>query len=628
MTTKNQFQLFKSLRFAPFFWTQFLGAFNDNCFKTALLAIITYQGLSLGGLNSTTLVNVCAGLFILPFFLFSATAGQLADKYEKAFLIRKIKILEIIIMIIAAAGFYFNNLVLLLSVLFLLGAQSSLFGPVKYSILPQMLKESELVGGNGLVEMGTFVAILLGTLFSGVIVQIKIPHQYLVSGSCFAIAVIGYLASRWVPKIKSHNPELKISFNIFKQTHEIIKFSLEKRSIFLSILGISWFWFFGSIVITQIFNYVKEVLVAQESVVTLVLTCFSLGVGLGSMSCEKLSGHRVEIGLVPFGAFGLTFFSILLYFLQPHAEVHAMIGLGEFLSTFHNWLLVCDLTLIGVFGGFFIVPLYTLIQTRSAPEKRSRIIAANNIINALFMVFASIFAIVSFSLGSTIPQLFLLVGILNLLVALYIFTLVPEFMMRFLVWIIVSLLYRVRKQAIEECIPETGPAVIICNHISFVDALVIAACVPRPIRFVMDHQIFKTPVLSFIFRTAKAIPIATEKENPEIKQRAFDSVAEALEKGELVGIFPEGGITRDGELHAFKPGIEKIIKRTPVPVIPLALSGLWGSFFSRKYGKAMSQFPKRFRYPIRLSAGEAVAPEDATMQVLYDKVLVLRGDDR
>lgn len=627
MGTQNQYQLFKSFRFAPFFWTQFLGAFNDNVFKTALLAIITYQAIKIGPFSTEILINICAGLFILPFFLFSATAGQLADKYEKSRLIRYIKLLEVMTMTLAGYGFYTNDFILLIGVLFLLGTQSALFGPAKYSSLPVLLDETELLGGNGLIEMGTFLAILLGTIYSGIAVQYDHIGQIVVAISGLVIAIAGYLFSRKIQRLPSPNPEMNISWNIFKQTYKSLSLASEKRVVILSILGISWFWFFGSVILTQIFNYGRLILVANEAVVTIIITCFSVGIGVGSLSCEKLSGHKIEIGLVPLGAFGLTVLAITLYFLQPHASTHDMIDLTQFLTRPHNWFLIVNFILLGFFSGIFIVPLYTLIQKRSDPKKRARIIAANNILNALFMVFASLFAIACFTFHMIIPQIYLLAGILNLLVTAYIFTLVPEFIMRFLAWSIISALYKIKFKNVQENIPSHGPAVIICNHVSFIDALIILAAIRRPVRFVMDHNIFKSWLLGFIFRVAKAIPIAPERESPEIKTQAFEAISQALENGELVAIFPEGAITRDGHMQSFKPGIEKIIKRNPVPVIPMALQGLWGSFFSRRYGKAMQQWPRRFRYKINLTAGQSIPPEKATRTYLHDTVLALRGED-
>ncbi|MGD2056428.1 MAG: MFS transporter, partial [Gammaproteobacteria bacterium] len=584
MSVDNQFSLLKQRRFGPFFLTQFFGAFNDNVFKNALIILIAFQATGMDRLNSDTLINLCAGLFILPFFLFSATAGQLADRFEKARLIRIIKLLEIAIMILAAVAFHLGSIPLLIAVLFLMGCQSTLFGPVKYGILPQHLREDELVGGNGLVETGTFLAILLGTLTGGVLIGLPGNGAFMVSVTVVAVACLGYLSSRSIPRAVPVAPELRINWNVFTETWRILRFASGNRTVFLSILGISWFWQLGASYLTQLPNYTRGTLGGNEQVVTLLLTLFSIGIGTGSLLCERLSARRVELGLVPFGSIGLTIFGVDLFLAVPNAPPPGvLLDAASFLQTPGHWRVVMDIVLMGVFGGFYIVPLYALVQQRSAPSHRSRVIAANNILNALFMVASAVLAIVLLNAGLSIPQLFLVIALLNAVVAVYIYTLVPEFLMRFLVWMLIHTLYRIRKEGLEQ-IPDEGPVVLVCNHVSFIDALVIAGCCRRPPRFVMYYKIFNIPVLNFIFRTAGAIPIASAREDPEMLARAYDRISRYLEQGEVVCIFPEGRITGDGEIHTFRPGIMRIIRRNPVPVIPMALQGLWGSFFSRKGG--------------------------------------------
>ncbi|MGH8709505.1 MAG: 1-acyl-sn-glycerol-3-phosphate acyltransferase, partial [Burkholderiales bacterium] len=390
----------------------------------------------------------------------------------------------------------------------------------------------------------------------------------------------------------------------------------------------SWFGFYGAMVITQFPNLSNNVLRAAEHVETLLLIVFSVGIGVGSLLCERLSGWKVEIGLVPFGSIGLTLFGIDLWLA---AEMHAPHGaqtLAEFARDPTHWRMLADLFLIGLFGGFYIVPLYALIQTRSDPAHRSRIIAGNNILNAAFIVAAAAIAIGLFAAGLSIPQLILVTALLNAAVAVYIYLLVPEFLMRFLVWMLVHSVYRLDKSGLEH-VPDEGSALIVANHVSFVDALVIAAAVRRPVRFVMDHRIFGIPVLNFVFRTGKAIPIASAKEDPEMMERAFAAVAQALRDGDVVCIFPEGRITDTGELYPFRPGLTRILEETPVPVVPIALRGLWGSFFSRAGGAAMT-LPWRSR-PFRkigLVVGTPVAAAAATPEGLQAQVQGLRGDWR
>ncbi len=622
MSDHNQFELLGKRRFLPYFLTQFAGAFTDNVFKNALIILIAFSAA-----DSDFLVNLCAGLFILPFFLFSATAGQIAEKFEKSRLVRIIKLAEIGIMSAGAIAFIAGNTTVLIGLLFLMGAQSTFFGPVKYSILPQHLRPEELIGGNGLVEMGTFLAILLGTIAGGLLIAIPDGGTYLTAAAVVLFACLGWLASRMIPEAPATAPNLKFSWNPVTETFRILKIANEKRAVFQSILGISWFWMLGAVYLTQFPNYAKVTLGGNEQVVTLLLVTFSVGVGIGSLLCERLSGRMVELGLVPFGSIGLSLFGFDLYFADHWVYSGELLDAAAFIAQPGAWRVVLDLAMIGVFGGFYIVPLYAIIQSRTVPEKRSRIIAANNILNALFMVGSAGLAIGLLALGLTIPQLFLVMASLNVLVAAYIYTLVPEFLMRFLVWLLTAVMYRIRRFNLE-IIPDHGPVLLICNHVSYVDALIIAGSVRRPTRFVMDHRIFKIPVFSFIFRTAGAVPIAPRSENPEIYEQAFARIAEYLANGEIVCIFPEGMLTRDGEMNEFRPGVTRILEETPVPVVPLGLSGLWGSMFSLLGGRAAAKLPQRFRAKVRLSAGDIVAPADADLEVLSDTVEALRGDVR
>ena len=622
----GQFGLLKQKRFAPFFATQFLGAFNDNLFKNALVVLLTFQAAQWTTLAPGLLANLAAGIFILPFFLFSATAGQLADKYDKAMLARLVKVLEMLIMGVAAAGFFLHSLPVLMGALFLLGCHSTLFGPVKYAIIPQHLHADELVGGNALIEAGTFVAILIGTLAGGLLAG-SVEHPAWIAVGGFLVALAGYLTSRGIPAAPAPAPELKVNLNPFSETWRNIAFARQNRTVFLSILGISWFWLYGALFLAQFPAYAKFVLGGGESAVTLLLATFTVGIGVGSMLCERMSGKHVEIGLVPFGSIGLTLFGLDLYFASPvglaGTTPHELLAL---LSIPAVWHVLFDLMLLGVFGGFFIVPLYALVQLRSSAEHRARIIAANNILNALFMVVGALGAASLLGAGLSIPALFGLAALLNAVVAIYIYGLVPEFLLRFIAWLLVKAVYRLRTQGIEH-IPQQGAAVLVANHVSFVDAVVIMGASPRPIRFVMDHRIFKTPLLGFIFRHCGAIPIASAKEDPALLEAAFAEVARALAAGDLVGIFPEGQITKDGELQAFRPGISRILAANPVPVVPMALSGLWGSFFSRIDGAAMkTPFRRGMFSDIALRVGAPVAAEQATPEHLRALVARLRVD--
>ncbi len=625
MSQSNQFSLLGQRRFAPFFWTQFLGALNDNVFKTALLTILTYDALNWTTLDTGLLNNLIPGLFILPFFLFSATAGQLADKMEKARLSRYVKLLEIVIMCIAAYGWMTHHLWLLVAAVAGMGIHSTLFGPVKYAYLPQQLKPQELVGGNGVIEMGTFVGILLGEILGAVLVVNKPYGLEIIAAITIGFAVLGWLASLSIPLSPAPAPDLKVNWNPFSETVRNLRFSRGNRPVFLSMLGNSWFWFYGAIMLAQFPLYAKNYLHGDHSVFVLLLAIFSIGIGAGSLLCERLSGHKVEIGLVPFGAIGLSVFGLDLYFASVAYTATVAVDMNGFLAQHGSLRILFDCLFIGIFGGLYIVPLFALIQTRCDPQHISRTIAGMNILNSLFMVVAALLAMVLLRAGLSIPQIFLTTAILNALVAAYIFALVPEFLMRFLAWMLIHTIHRVRTIN-AELIPKQGAAVLVCNHVSYVDAIVIMAASPRPIRFVMDHRIFKIPLLSWIFRTAKAIPIAPGKEDPWLMEKAYVDIAQALHEGDLVCIFPEGKLTRDGEINEFKGGVMKILERSPVPVLPMALRGLWGSLLTRGSGNPFHRSFKRGLFSrLELAVGTPMAAQDASPESLQQRVADLRG---
>ena len=625
--SQSQFSLLRRRRFLPFFVTQALGAFNDNVFKNALIILVTFHIAGLSSTERDLYSNLAAGLFVLPFFLLSASAGQWAEKYEKSRSIRLIKLAEIVLMLLAAVALWSQSLPLLLGTLFLTGAQSALFGPLKYSILPQALRPAELVGGNALVESGTFLAILLGTFFGGWLMGFSAGTLW-VSVALVAIAFAGWIASRAIPAAPATAPELKLNWNPISETWRNVMFLRGHRAVLNSVLGVSWFWFFGSVFLAQLPNYTRLYLGGDQSVAPLVLMLFALGIGVGSLLCEVFSRRTVEIGLVPLGALGMTLFGVDLYFARP--EMAAVTGLDwrAVLAAPGNLRICFDLLLIGVSGGFFTVPLYALIQQRSPRERLSRVIAANNILNAAFMVVAAIMAIVLLNTGLNVPQLLLVTAVLNALVALYIFTLVPEFIARFIAYLAAKTLYRLDVKGIEH-VPNDGPALLVCNHVSFMDAILISGAVPRPTRFVMYYKIFDLPGMNIVFRAVRAIPIAGIKENPELMERAFAQIDDALAQGELVCIFPEGGLTMDGEIAAFRKGVERILAARPVPVVPMALRGMWESMWSRRDSRlSRMRLPRRFRAHVELVAGEPIAPQHASAEALEAQVRQLRGAAR
>jgi 1-acyl-sn-glycerol-3-phosphate acyltransferase len=627
VSNHGQFGLLRERRFLPFFGTQFLGAANDNVFKFAFTLLVTYHGARYTQLDTALAVNLIAGIFILPYLLFSATGGQVADKFDKARLIRATKAMEVATMLVGAAGFYLQSFELLLATTFLMGLQSTLFGPVKYAYLPQVLGPGEIVGGNGLVEMGTFVAILLGTMAAGWLIDASPDGHLYTAGVCVVLAAAGWAASLGIPNTPASDPRLKIDWNPVSVTLETVQVARRERAVFLSILGISWLWFFGAVLMTQFPQFTRDVLGGGPPVTNLLLAVFTIGVAAGALACERMSRRQVEIGLVPFGSIGMTLFTVDLYFAARGVPAAAGETIAQFLQVGAHWRILIDLAGLALFSGFYSVPLYALIQTRGAATHRARIIATNNILNALLLVLAAVWGVLILEgLGLSIPLLFLLTAGLNLVVAVYIYTLVPEFLLRFLSWLLVSVFYRVRKQGTDR-IPVEGAAVIVANHVSFVDALVLMAMSPRPIRFVMDVGIFRIPVLSWLFRQAKAIPITSAKADPALVEHAFKRVSQELRDGQLVCIFPEGRITDNGELYPFRPGVSRILESDPVPVIPVALQGLWGSFFSRKGGPAMSKpFRRGLFSRIGISVGVPVEPADAAPEHLQGLVGVLRGD--
>lgn len=621
----SQFSLLTKRRFAPFFWTQALGAFNDNAFRNAMVMLVAFQ-MALPDAQVSLYTNLAPALFILPYFLFSATAGQLAEKFEKTRIIRYVKLFEIAAMAIAAIGFFTHHVSLLLVVLFLMGVHSTVFGPIKYSILPQALERSELVGGNALVETGTQLAMLIGMIVGNSLMLIAGYGTLAASLTTIAVACAGYLVCRAIPSAPATAPDLRFNWNPLSETWRVLKITHEDRAVFNAVLGISWFWFFGTVMIAQLPNYTRHTLGGDGSVNTLVLTLFSLGTGIGSLLCEKLSGKRVEIGLVPMGAFGLTVFAVDLFFARPGVAAGAGLGWTAFAAAPGAWRVMLDLTMIGAFAGFYVVPLFAFVQSRAPRERLSRIIAGNNIVNALLICLASGFGIGLTAMGLDVPAIFLITGIVNVAVAVYIFTLVPEFLMRFITWVLVNTLYRVRVDGLRN-VPDEGAALVVCNHVSFMDPLILMASVRRPMRFVMYYKIYELPLLRFVFRTAKAIPIAGRNEDPALMERAFELVDEALANGEVVCIFPEGGITRDGSIQNFRPGVDRILARRPVPVVPLALRGMWGSIFSRRDSALRrARLPRRFWSRIELVGGTPVPAGEASAASLEARVSQLRGE--
>ena len=428
----NQFSLITQKRFGPFFFTQFLGAFNDNIFRNGLIILLTFKGVEVLGLNASQIANVAGALFILPYFLFSAVAGQLADREEKSDLIKKIKLFEIILMLLATAALLTENYPYLLIILFLMGFQSSLFGPAKYAYIPQKLAKNELIGGNALVESGTYIAIILGLVVGGFAVSIGKDNDYPLALMLLSMAIIGYLFSKKIPTTEPTDPNLKINWNVLSEIKKIIGFSRKEKDIFIFIIGISWFWFYGSVITLQIPAFTINILNGNENLTTLLLATFAIGIGIGSLACEKLSKNTIELGIIPIGAIGLSLFTFDLFLFSSDVSMNHPITAKNFISDINNWRLIFDLTMIGASGGIFSVPFYAAIQDRANPKYLSRIIAANNIINAIFMVSASILAITFLSIGFSIPEFFILISLMNIFMIIYLNFTSELFFIRFM----------------------------------------------------------------------------------------------------------------------------------------------------------------------------------------------------
>jgi len=619
----NQFELFGSRGYLALFNAQFLGAFNDNAFKNALVIIITYVAASRSGMKPEVLVPVVAGLFILPFFLFSATAGQLADKYDKAMLIRWIKLIEIALMVLAAAGFVLQNVEFLMAVLFLLGTQSTFFGPLKYSILPELLSERELIAGNALIESATFIAIIIGTIVGGVFILVD-GGAWIVGGLAIVVALFGWLSSRRIPDMPAANPQLVVDYNFLRQTWQIVRHSARQREIFLPILGLSWFWFVGATYMSQVAPFAKDYLGGGPNLVTLFLSVFAIGIGVGALVCNRLLKGQIHATFVPLGALGIAVFSIDLYFVIDGATAsgkgaQAALGIGAFLSNATNWRGLIDLFLIAVSGGLYMVPLNALLQSVSEPDHRARNIAANNIINALFMVFSAVFTVALIKLGLTIPEVLLVLAVATIVVAIYITRLLPGALAKgFVAWLL-DLLFRIEVKGIEHYHAAGDKVLIVANHTSFLDPALLAAFVPDRLTFAIDTQIAKNRFIRFFTHLAETHPV--DPANPY----ATRALIECVNKLNKTVIFPEGRLTVTGAMMKIFEGPGMIADKSGAMVLPVRIDGAQYSHFSRLKGKVRRRwFPKiriQFMAPRRLQLPAEVTGRRRRRlagQVLYD----------
>ncbi len=618
---QSPFSLLGTRRFAPLFITRFLGAFNDGLVPTALIVLLISPATSPLALRPESAATIAVVAYLCPILLCSATAGQLADKYDRAKLAQRIKLLEMLIMGIAALGFLLPGQTLLIAALGLLGLRSSLLGPANDALLAQHLRDDELVGANALLNTGLLFALLTGSLagalFGGMLAGLSERAVWVAFVGLLAAAA-GFSASLAIPAAPAPAPELAVGINPGSETLRNIGFARQNRMVFLSILGVAWFWFNAALFLAALSPQVIDTMSGRASSALLPMLVVTVGFGVGAMLCKALSGLHVEFGLIPLGALGMALFLIDLTLAFPPTAQH-LDG---------SWRVLFDLGALGVLCALYLVPQNVIILSKSPPQQRARIFAASVFLNALAML-------VGWGVGATglgylgyeraLPWLLALASAGFFGVAAHAYFAAPHLSLRFLTDLLIHFFYRLDKQGFEH-LPETGPAVLVCNHVSFVDSIVIMAAIRRPIRFVMDYHIHRTPVVGFLFRHSRTIPIATAKENLALKETAFAAVAHALKNGELIGLFPEGRITHTGEINHFRYGVGRIVSETPVPVIPMALRGLWGSFFSRRYGPAMSQ-PSLLRpfAKIELVVGEPVPPEQGSPENLQEIVTALRG---
>lgn len=659
--SSNQFALFTKKRYGPFFLTMFLGAFNDNLFRSALLMLVGFYAATVLGENPAIgkdqVTTLSVVLFMLPYFFFSAIAGQLADKFDKTFLVRCTKLFELFVMCCAALAFYSLNIYLLLFLLFLMGTQSAFFSPMKYAILPQHLRPKELVGGNGMLELGTFLAILFGLMLGGELMKggislgpdsctpaaswqvglycaTGISGPLLVAIAGVALALAGLLSSLRMPAAPSSTPNLTIDFNVPRNTWRHFKLAYADKHIWRCMLGVSFFWSIGGIYLAQMSNYAVGNLAGGTSHYILLLACFASGIGLGSAWCEILTKRYLAIAWAWPGALGVAVFGLLLYFVSPETAVDAQSIEADQRSTIpllwadvvEHWPVLLALVGLGVSGGLFSVPLTAEIQRCAKPDQRAQVIAANNIINAAAMIVSGGLVMLLSVLGADIPLIFLFVGLVSLAVLFGMFWWDQRYFITGLVYLITRLCYRVEIIGSDN-IPRYEPVLLTSNHVAWMDWFVIGAMLPLPPHFIMNHEFYKIPVVRHILRSARVVPIAPEFQRPDILERALNTCIDYLKAGDSVYVFPEGKVSRDGELLEFRTGIDRIHAGCPVPVVPMAIRGMWGSWFSFSGGRCMSGPPKRWgRSRIEIVVGEPIPPEEYSLELLKERIEALRGD--
>jgi 1-acyl-sn-glycerol-3-phosphate acyltransferase len=613
--------VYKDNRFWPLFWTQFLGAFNDNFFKNALVILITYKSISLFGLNSPSLVAMAGGIFIIPFFLFSATAGQIADKYDKSTVLKLTKVSELVIMSLVGVGLYTNNFLLLMIVLFLMGAQSAFFGPLKYGIIPNLVNKDEIVTANSFVASSTFVSILLGTIAGGVFATIESALPVL-SVSVVLIAIIGILVSLKVKHTDSGDKKIKVNYFLIPPMWPILKVTMMNKKIFQTILGVSWFWLVGAAILALLPPLVKDIFYGSGEVATLFLATFTIGMGLGGVLCEKISRKRVEVGIVPIAAVIMSFFLFDLGyvgFTWNGVVPITLLDISSFLQQDNAIRALIDLLIVSTFGGLFIIPQMSFIQYNCKKEYLARTIAGNNIWNALGMVMGAGAIILFNKKGYSPAEIFIIIAGANFILSFVFFAIRSAETWRFIFDCFCHIFYDMEVEG-EENIPEEGPVILCMNHVSYLDWLMVMAISKKPVRFVIDYVFYYIPTGPFWFKQAGLIPIATTRESPKILEEAYSRISKALAQGDTLGLFPEGFISRNGQMRRFQPGVSKILKKNPTTVVPIAMEGMWGSIFSFSGAGPLKKLPSLKRRKLKIKILEPIAPENFSLHDLEDKI--------
>ncbi len=601
--------IYNNRRYVPLFWTQFFALINLHLFRNALIILIAYRSVRIAGVDSNSVVVFSSAIMVFPAIVFSGTAGQLADKLNKSKLIRLIKFSELLVMLLVSYGFYTDNFAVLLAALFLLGLTSTFFGPLKFGIIPDLVQRTEIVPANGYVVASTFLAIVVGTVAGGVATLQEHVTIILIAAG-LGLSALGLMASWFLPPTRIYSQHLRVDWTMLRSTWEILAIVRRNGPIFYSIIGMSWYWLFASGLMALIPIFTKDNLHADKDVVTVLMALFALGIGVGAVLCDKLSFQRVETGLIPLGAIGMSAFgldlSLLLSAWPPAPAAAPLLRIGEFITLEGGWRILMDVALIALFGGFFAMPLYSFVQQRSDPAFISRVMAGNNIINAMVGVLGATVVTALIFLKVTVPTILLLFALLNLAMVNYLYVRTPEFAPRFMNWVLASVVYRIRVEG-REHLPDKGPAVLVCNHAGASGWIIIFGACRRPVRFVLDPNRARGALEKLLLRPAKAILLNAGQQDGESAKPVSEEISAELDHGGLIGIFAGGSPRSGGQADRFPSGIVESIRDSAAPIVPMALSGLPDGKIAQHGIAAILEALFRPRREVVLKIGEPVA---------------------